>query len=65
MTVLGIVGCRIFEDEIVHMLANDPELNRVYLIENEENNVFCISLKLKGLSQWSCLFTNRSRSETE
>lgn len=37
MTVLGIVGCRIFEDEIVHVLTNDPEIYRVYLVKSEEN----------------------------
>ncbi|MCQ1535269.1 DUF1638 domain-containing protein [Methanosarcina sp. KYL-1] len=37
MTVLGIIGCRIFEDEIVHVFENDPEINRIYLVENEEN----------------------------
>jgi hypothetical protein len=40
MTVLGIIGCRIFEDEIVHVLANDPDIDKVYLIENEENKNF-------------------------
>lgn len=48
MTVLGIVGCRIFEDEIVHVLANDPDMDRVYLIENEENNGLLHKLETEG-----------------
>lgn len=37
MTTLGIVGCRIFEDEIVHVLVNDPAIERIFIVENEEN----------------------------
>jgi hypothetical protein len=48
MTVLGIVGCRIFEDEIVHVLANDPDIDRIYLIENEENNGIIHKLESEG-----------------
>lgn len=48
MTVLGIVGCRIFEDEIVHVLAKDPDIDRIYLIENEENNGLLHKLEAEG-----------------
>ncbi|AKB24368.1 hypothetical protein MSMTP_0899 [Methanosarcina sp. MTP4] len=48
MTVLGIVGCRIFEDEIVHVLVNDPEIERVYLVENEENRDLLQKLETTG-----------------
>lgn len=48
MTVLGIVGCRIFEDEIVHVLANDPDIDSVYLIENEENKGIMRKLEAEG-----------------
>ncbi|MDR7666312.1 DUF1638 domain-containing protein [Methanosarcina sp. Z-7115] len=49
MTILGIVGCRIFEDEIVHVLANDPDINRVYIIEHEENNGLLHKLEAEGV----------------
>lgn len=49
MTVLGIVGCRIFEDEIVQVLANDPGIDKVYLIENEENNGLLHKLEAEGV----------------
>jgi hypothetical protein len=48
MTVLGIVGCGIFEDEIVHVLANDPDIDRVYLIESEENRGILHKLQYEG-----------------
>lgn len=48
MTVLGIVGCGIFEDEIVHVLANDPDIDRVYLIESEENRGILHKLQAEG-----------------
>lgn len=50
MTALGIVGCRIFEDEIVHVLANDPAIERIFLVENKENTGIRQKLKAVGLS---------------
>ncbi|WP_243685165.1 DUF1638 domain-containing protein [Methanosarcina barkeri] len=48
MTVLGIVGCRIFEDEITHVLANDSYIDRIYIIENEENKGLLHKLEAEG-----------------
>lgn len=50
MTVMGIIGCRVFEDEIVHVLSNDPEVRRIYLIKNKENVGFLNKLKVQGLN---------------
>ena len=49
MTVMGIIGCRIFEDEIVHVLSNDLEVERIYLVKNEENIGLLHKLKAQGL----------------
>ncbi len=49
MTVMGIIGCRIFEDEIVQVLTNDPETERIYLVKNEENIGLLHKLKSQGL----------------
>lgn len=49
MTVMGIIGCRVFEDEIVHVLSNDPEVERIYLVKNEENIGLLNKLKTQGL----------------
>jgi hypothetical protein len=49
MTVMGIIGCRIFEDEIVHVLSNDLEVERIYLVKNEENIGLLNKLEAQGL----------------
>ncbi|HII79244.1 MAG TPA: DUF1638 domain-containing protein [Methanosarcina sp.] len=49
MTVMGIIGCRVFEDEIVHVLSNDPEVERIYLVKNKENVGLLNKLKTQGL----------------
>ncbi|MFA7037660.1 MAG: hypothetical protein WC183_15255, partial [Methanosarcina sp.] len=49
MTAMGIIGCRVFEDEIVHVLSGDPEVERVYLVKNNENIGLQDKLKNQGL----------------
>lgn len=49
MTVMGIIGCRIFEDELVHVLSNDLEVERIYLVKNEENIGLLHKLEAQGL----------------
>jgi hypothetical protein len=48
MTILGIVGCRMFEDEITHVISKDTDIDRVYIIEHEENKGLLHKLKAKG-----------------
>lgn len=36
MPVITIIGCRMFEDEIMHLLENDPELEKVLVVKNED-----------------------------
>ena len=33
MPVISIIGCRMFEDEIMHLLENDPEIEKVIVVE--------------------------------
>jgi len=33
---MTIIGCRMFEDEIMHLLENDPEIEEVLVVENED-----------------------------
>ena len=33
MPVITIIGCRMFEDEIMHLLENDPEIEEVLVVE--------------------------------
>jgi hypothetical protein len=36
MPVISIIGCRMFEDEIVHLLENDPEIEKIIVVKNED-----------------------------
>lgn len=36
MPVISIIGCRMFEDEIMHLIENDPEIEKIVLIEKED-----------------------------
>lgn len=36
MPVMTIIGCRMFEDEIMHLLENDPEIEKVLVVKNED-----------------------------
>jgi len=49
MTVMGIIGCRVFEDEIVHVLSNDPEVEKIYLVKNDENIGLLHKLEVQGI----------------
>lgn len=35
MTTLSILGCKIFQDEIVWLLDNDPDVKNIVIVENE------------------------------
>ncbi len=35
--MLGIIGCRLFEDEIAHVISKDSELQRIWVVNNEES----------------------------
>ena len=43
MPVMSIIGCRMFEDEIMHLLENDPEIEKVLVVENED----CVGITRK------------------
>ena len=34
MTLMCIIACRIFEDEIVHLIKKDPQINRILIVDN-------------------------------
>lgn len=38
MPVITVLGCRIFEDEILHIIEKDPELEEIIILENENNS---------------------------
>lgn len=36
MPVITIIGCRMFEDEIMHLLENDHEIKEVFVVESDD-----------------------------
>lgn len=37
MPIITIIGCRIFEDEVVHLIEKEPGLEEVIIVKNENN----------------------------
>jgi hypothetical protein len=35
MPIIAALGCRIFEDEISHIIEKDPELGEIIILENK------------------------------
>jgi hypothetical protein len=42
---LGIISCRLFEDELVHILLRDREIERLFLVENDDSQDLFKKLK--------------------
>lgn len=36
MPVISLIGCRMFEDEIVHLIENDPLIDELIVVENKD-----------------------------
>jgi hypothetical protein len=47
--MLGIVGCRLFEDEIAHVLSRDDELRSIWVVKNEESEDLIRKLEHAGV----------------
>lgn len=48
MSVLGIVACGMLEDELVHVLSKDRELQQLIIVENRGSSVFLRKLRLRN-----------------
>lgn len=48
MSVLSIVACGMLEDELVHVLSKDRELQQLIIVENRESSGFLRKLRLKN-----------------
>ncbi|HEY3362835.1 MAG TPA: DUF1638 domain-containing protein [Methanosarcina sp.] len=46
MPILSIIACRIFEDELAHIISNDRELEQLIVVESKDN--FGLLHKLKS-----------------
>jgi hypothetical protein len=49
MPVLSIVSCEILEDELVYVLSKDPEIKRLFVVENRNSFRFIKKLKSENL----------------
>jgi aromatic ring-opening dioxygenase catalytic subunit (LigB family) len=49
MTVLSILACGMLEDELVHVLSNDPEIKQLFVVENTNSFKFIKRLKAANL----------------
>ncbi len=47
--MLGIVGCTMFADEIVHAIKRDPDINTIYLIKNGDSDA--LLRKIEAIQQ--------------
>lgn len=50
MPVLSIIACRMLEDELVHVLSKDRELQQLIVVENRDISGFLRKLKSKNCS---------------
>lgn len=50
MPVLSIVACGMLEDELVHVLSKDRELQQLIIVENRESSGFLRKLRLRNCS---------------
>jgi len=49
MPILSIVACEILEDELVYVLSKDPEIKRLFVVENRNSFRFVKKLKSENL----------------
>jgi hypothetical protein len=50
MTVIGFLACKMFHDEIIYLILNDPEIKDITIIENGEHNGLIQKLDDVGVS---------------
>ncbi len=48
--MLGIIGCRLFEDEIAYMISNDNDVQQIWVVRNEESVDLIRKLDVAGAS---------------
>lgn len=53
MPVLSIVACEMLEDELVYVLSKDPEIKRLFVVENRNSFRFVKKLKSENLKPFT------------
>jgi hypothetical protein len=51
MPVLSIIACGMLEDELVHVLSKDSELQQLIVVENRESLGLLRKLRLRNCTQ--------------
>jgi len=46
--IIAIAMCRVFEEEIAHLIASDPEVSTVYVICDRESRDIEMALNERG-----------------
>ncbi|MDR2944974.1 MAG: hypothetical protein LBU81_07870, partial [Methanosarcinales archaeon] len=49
MVVLGILNCKMLQDEIIYLIQNDSDIRDITVIENGEHNEFIQKLNDAGI----------------
>jgi Protein of unknown function (DUF1638). len=50
MTVIGILNCKMLQDEIIYLIENHPDITDITVIENDEHQEFVQKLDENGIS---------------
>lgn len=50
MSLLTILACKILQDEVIHILKNDPRIDKVLVVTNGQENYFISKLKKEGIN---------------
>lgn len=49
--MLGLIGCRLFEDEIAYVLSKDEQVARIWVVKNEESEDLMLKLERAGVKR--------------
>ncbi|WP_406659743.1 DUF1638 domain-containing protein [Methanolobus sp. ZRKC3] len=49
MPAISFIACKIFEDEIIHVIENDPSIERLILVENDDSGRMVEKLDCVGI----------------
>ncbi|MEA1984200.1 MAG: DUF1638 domain-containing protein [Euryarchaeota archaeon] len=64
MLTMSLIACRMFEDEIVHLVGNDPHISDLIVVANDECQGLVNKLNMVGYKQVAKVDTGLSY-ETE
>lgn len=51
MPTMSIIGCQVFEDEIVYLIDNDPDIDQVVVLQNGKSDNLIDKIKNRDIHQ--------------